>query len=253
MNGVVWLIVGIVLLAIGAGLLLWGRRTQAKTDLLRSVATSNAADVPSLMPGELTEVKGTIRCDTPLTGPESQKPCVWYSTAVLREYEDRTKNTNNEWQITRGSESLSSNQESTPFFVEDTTGRVRIDPSGAEVDAPTTVDRFEDATNEAQQVSVDLTGIYIGGNGGRRTLGYRHQEQALEVGTPVYVLGAVRESGEIGAPPRGSQGRFIVSHRSEEALTESWGSSARHLGYAAVACLALGALGLVAGLVLLVV
>ncbi|HET7034251.1 MAG TPA: E3 ubiquitin ligase family protein [Thermomicrobiaceae bacterium] len=251
MSGIVVLVVGVVLLAVGGGLLWWGRKTQAKTDLMRSVATASAADVPRLLPGELTEVKGTIRCDSPLTSPEARTPCVWYRSEVKQEYEEREKDSDGNWRTSRGSETVSSNEESAPFFVEDATGRVRIDPANAEIDAPTLVDRFEQQPSGVPAgLSVNVGGLTIGG--GRRTLGYRHTERLLAVGTPVYILGAVRESGEIGALPEGAHGHFIISHRSEETLTRSWGRTARRLGYAAAACLALGAVAAAVGLVLLV-
>ena len=254
MSGIGVLVVGLLLLVVGGGLLLWGRKTQAKTDLLRSVATAGAADVPRLLPGELTEVKGAIRCDSPLTSPEARTLCVWYRAQVTLEYEERVKDSDGAWRTNRGSETVSSNEESTPFFVEDASGRVRIDPADAEIDAPALVDRFEQQPSAVPAgLSVNIGGLSIGGGNGRRTLGYRHSEKVLAVGTPVYVLGAVRESGEIGALPEGSKGHFIISHRSEETLTRAWGTSARRLGYGAAAVLALGAVVAVVGLVLLVI
>ena len=247
---------GIVVLLIGAALLFFGRRSQAKTNLLKSVPTSSAADVANLMPGELVEIKGTVRCDQPLTGEYSQKPCVWYTSSMSREYEERSKDAQGNWQTSRGSETVSSNTQATPFFVEDSSGRVRVDPDGADFDAETIVDRFDTQsadTGPLGGVSIDIGGINIGGSGnGRRTLGYRYKEQAIPVDIPIYVLGARSESGDVVKPPPGSGGRFIVSHRSEESLSASWGKTAHWLAYSAIALFVIGAILLVAGVVTMV-
>lgn len=47
---------------------------------------------------------------------------------------------------------------------------------------------------------------------------------------PVYVLGVVGHDGGIGAPTSAGDTRFVVSHRSEEALGEQLGKDARLLG-----------------------
>lgn len=237
------MLIGLVVLGVGGILLVTGRRTQAKTNLLRLVPTSSAADVPGLLPGEMAEVKGVIRCDAPLTSPHAGRACVWYSATVSREYEEREKDSKGEWSTNRGSETVSSSEESTPFFVEDSTGRVRVDPEGAEIDAPTTVDQFEERD---EGTPFD----FLTGGAGRRTLGYRTVERALVVDSPIYVLGAARESGEIGAPPPGSrERRFFLSHRSEEALSAAWGKSARWQAYGGLIAGAIGIVLLLIGVI----
>src|SRR5688572_15509636 len=72
----VLLIIGLVAAGIGAVLLFIGRRIQAKTNLLAKVPTVDASEVASLIPGEMIEVKGVIRCDTPLTAELAQRACV---------------------------------------------------------------------------------------------------------------------------------------------------------------------------------
>ena len=85
----------------------------------------------------------------------------------------------------RRERTVSDDEHSVPFYVEDATGRMRVRPDGAEVDAEKVVDRFEDA--EAGFFSSKL--------------GDRYVEEILAVDAPVYVLGVVGAGGEVGAPP----------------------------------------------------
>lgn len=249
------LVIGVIVLAAGGALMYFGRRTQAKTNLMRSVATANATELSKLLPGEMLELKGTIRCANPLTAEYVNKPCVWYSATMTREYEHREKDSDGNWQTNRRSETVSSNKQFTPFFVQDATGQTQVDLTGAEIDAPVILDRFEDKASEGSSgPSISIGGISISGGGGDKTLGYRYNVKALEIDKPIYVLGAYREDGTVGAPPEGSKTRkFIVSHRTEEELRTSWGKHAQRLGFAAVACAAIGIIVIVVGVVLLVV
>jgi hypothetical protein len=58
---------GIVAWVIAGVLLYFRRKTLAKTVLMRGVQTFAASEVSATAPGTLVEVKGTLRCDEPLT------------------------------------------------------------------------------------------------------------------------------------------------------------------------------------------
>ena len=64
-------------------------------------------------------------------------------TRVERVYEQDEWDANGDWRIHERSETLASNVRATPFFVEEGTGRVRVTPDGAEVDAQRVYDQFE--------------------------------------------------------------------------------------------------------------
>lgn len=249
------LVAGIVAVIVGAILLFFGRRAQAKTNLIKSVATQSVADLPNLLPGEMVEVKGTVRCDAPLTAEYANKPCVWYSSSVVREYEKRDRDSDGNMQTSRSSETISSDTQQTPFFVEDATGKVEIRTEGADIDAPQILNRFDDRNSGGGAgPSISIGGVTISSGDNDRTLGFRYVVKALEVDKPVYVLGAYQEDGTIGAPPPGAKNRkFIVSHRTEEELNASWGKQAFWLGISAAMVAAVGAVLVVVGIVLLVV
>jgi hypothetical protein len=137
-----------------------------------------------------------------------------------------------------------------PFMVEDGSGFVGVHAEGAEVDARQVVNRFD--RNVGNEGTFTLGGVSVNLGGGDRTIGYRYTETILPVDEQVYVLGTVQEGGNVGAPPSDAKDhRFVVSHRSEEAHTQSLGKTSLWLGVGGVASLVLGVVLLVIGIVVL--
>jgi hypothetical protein len=218
--------------------------------LMGQTETSNASDVPGLAPGTLVEIKGTLRCEEPLTSEMASERCAYYSSKVVREYLEEDYD-DDDVGSDRRSEVVAQNEQFAPFTVEDETGSVPVNAEGAEVDARQVVNRFERNTG-GDGPSISLGGATIRLGGGERTLGYRYTESILPVDTPVYVLGTVQEDGGIGAPPPGEEGqRFVVSHRSEEALGQSLGKTVLWLGVGGIAALVVGLILLVVGIFVL--
>jgi hypothetical protein len=203
--------------------------------------------------------------------------CACYISRVTREFvrssgsssDDDTPGSHHSRQT--GSETLSKNARAVPFFVEDSTGRVEVHPQGAEVDAQEVVDRFEPSASPGFTLGGDLVPFDEDVN----TLGYRYTESILPIDSPVYVLGVVREDGGIGAGPepvdatveglpvmkggelaytlpssRDKERRFVISHRSEEALGQDLARMLFWMAVAAVGALAVGVIVAVAGILL---
>jgi hypothetical protein len=245
------LLFAVIFLVAGGVLLYFRSRSQQKAGLMSQTETSNASEVPSLAPGTLVEVNGTLRCEEPLTSEMSEKTCAYYSATVTREYLERDYNDDDDVGSDRRSEIISQNEQFAPFSVEDATGSVPVSAEGAEVDARQVVNRFERNTG-SEGPSISLGGATLNLGGGKRTIGYRFTESILPVDAPVYVLGAVQESGEIGAPPPGeAEHRFVVSHRSEEALGQSLGKTVLWLGVGAIGAFVLGVVLLLIGIFVL--
>ena len=110
-------IVGCVLFA--HGFVLW-RRKRAIEDTppskIRSVALGAA------------ELEGTARPKDPLVAPVSGLPCAWYRYRIERE--THSGNERN-WTTVASGDSAD-----WPFYLEDETGRVRVDPKGATAEIP---------------------------------------------------------------------------------------------------------------------
>lgn len=242
------LLFAVIFLVVGGVLLYFRRSTQQQSALMSQTSTSNASDVSGLSPGTLVEVKGTLRCEEPLTSEMAGERCAYYSATVTREYVEEDHNDNDSGSDRR-SEVLSQVERFAPFTVEDESGRVAVNAEGAEMDVRQVVDRFERDADSG----FSLGGIRINFGDSERTIGYRYKESLLPVDRPVYVLGTVQDNGEIGAPPdRDKQQRFVVSYRSEEDLGRSLVKNVFWLGIGAIGAFVLGVLLLGIGLFVLI-
>lgn len=258
-------VVGIVLVVV-AGVLFWIRRGQeARLHAMARTETSTAQGLADLAKGVrdelggepsfrgIAEVTGLVRCDSPLTSEAARQACVYYTITVTREYEE----TYWEWEGTyqnrrqvqrtrRGSQTVASNTLRADFWVEDATGRVRVHPDRADVDAIKVVDRFDPAPPPDLG---SLVGQLLGGAG--RTLGYHTTESVLPLDRRVYVLGEAVDSADglaIRAPSeKGKQ--FIISVRSEDELLGSARSATRWLLIGSASCGAVGVVLVVFSLV----
>ena len=246
------LLFAVIFLVAGGVMLYFRNRTRQKSALMSQTETSSVSDVTGLAPGTLVEVKGTLRCEDPLTSEMSEKTCAYYSSTVTREYlRPDYDDDDNDVGSDRRSEVVAQNVQFAPFVVEDDSGAVAVDAEGAEMDARQVVNRFD--RNTGNEGTFSLGGVSINLGGGERTIGYRYTESILPVDEPVYVLGAVQEGGGIGAPQSGEEGhRFVVSHRSEEALGQSLGQTVLWLGVGGAGALVLGVVLVVIGIIVLV-
>ena len=243
------LLFAVIFLIAGGVLLYFRNRTKQKSALMSQTETSNASDVASIGLGTQVEVKGTLRCDEPLTSEMAEKTCAYYSSTVTREYLERDYD-DTDVGSDRRTEIIAQNVQFAPFVVEDDSVSVTVDAEGADVDARQVVNRFD--RNVGNEGTFSLGGMTVN-LGGERTIGYRYTESILPVNESVYVLGTVQEGGGVGAPQFGEKGRrFVVSHRSEEAHTQSLGKTALWLGLGGAASLVLGVVLLGVGILILV-
>jgi hypothetical protein len=261
-----FLIAGTVLLLTAVGLLVGASLQKRKVLLLQGTETSSAAELKSLAsavggeigPGsftQLAEVKGTIRCAQPLVAELTKVPCVYYSMQVTREYEETTWETDSDGHKVsrqrRGSEVVAENTRSCPFEVEDATGRVQVEPTGASITAEKVCDRFEPGDPDAVSVSVGGIAVQLPAlHAGRRTVGYRYEERVIPLGKPLYVLGEATDSAGqlVIRKPVKRGGNFLVSVKSEEELTHAATSAATWLTAGTVVTALAGTVLLVVGL-----
>jgi hypothetical protein len=262
-----FIIAGIVLAVAAIGLSFGARRQRRKLGQMRAAQTAGAAELSELSAAvakdigagsfnQVTEVKGTIECGSPLVSELSQTPCVRYSMSVTREYEEsyweRDDKGNQVQRTRRGSESVAANARSVPFQVRDATGSIEVDPEGASFVDEKVFSRFEQGGGTSFRFggfSLDAGGFMS--PGGRRTIGYRFEESAIPVGRQVYVLGeAVDSGGRLRvARPQAKGAAFIVSLKSEEELAKGAGKAATAFTVGAVVAALLAAGALVYGIV----
>ena len=96
---------------------------------------------------DYVKLSGTVQCQHPLYSPIKREPCVYYSSSVVREYEETETRTDSDGHtvtdVTRKTETISHEVRSVPFEVRDETGAIAVDPSGAAIEPLEILNRFE--------------------------------------------------------------------------------------------------------------
>ena len=137
------------------------------------------------------ELEGVARMmdDAPITAKLSGLPCCWYRYRVeeLEHYHDSRGRSRTRWRV------IDSGTSDDTFWLEDDTGRVAVDPAGAEIQP-----RYKDSWRSRSGLAgiarptpwfVDFFTAH--GFGGT----YRFTEERINRGDPVYVLGMLRNLG----------------------------------------------------------
>jgi E3 Ubiquitin ligase len=187
---------------------------------------SISADLGKGNYSETVEVKGVSKCAKPLSSEHKKAECVWYKSEIIREYEEDVETTDSNGNRTRetrrGSETVSTIENSTPFEVEDDTGSIKIAISGAEIVAQQIYNDFQPGEYSGR------INISFGRSSGRRTIGYRYTEQVIAVDQNLYILGeASDKDGQLVIKkPSDKKKKFIVSVKSEEELIKQYMTTA---------------------------
>lgn len=260
------LIGALVAAALAVVLFLVARSQVAKAADIASTKTSTVAELSELAAkiaaeigagsfGEYAELKGRATSDSRLRSDFSETECVWYECVATREYEEEYWENDSEGRrqrkTRRGSEEVSRMLRDPPFFLDDGTGRIRVDPTGAAIEPEKSFSSFEPGEG-AGSIRVGSFSLNLGLSfgAGRRTLGYRFEERCIPVGRELYAIGQVTDAGGTLAlrKPEEKGKRFIVSLRSEEAILAGAKKAGLWLrigaGVAAAAAAGLAAAGL---------
>ena len=227
-------VLALVAAIVGAALLWWRSRVGRELGLMAATKTSNARDVVTMTPGSVVVLKGKLASDSPLKGEFSGRECVYYRALVEREVEELERDGNGARRAERSYETVSSTEQHAPCRLEDASGAVSVDFSGAKVEAIESHQRYEPSGVAA------VVGVVL--NASSNVLGHRYTEWIIPPGMPVYILATVLSGGTVGASPNRAN-PFVISHKSEEERERSLGASRLWTLVAALACFAL-ALGL---------
>jgi len=204
---------------------------------------------------EYVKVSGEILCDRPLSAPLSQQPCVHYQMSVHREYEepvtvkDSEGKTRQETQ--RGSETMSSNQQSVPFWLRDRTGQIEVNLKSADLETVTVVDEFR-SEQPSGLISFGNFSLAIGNPAmGRRTLGYRYHEAVLPLHRQATVVGSVVDQGHtlVLRQPTENDKKFIVALKTAEEIAKAAQDQAKLLRKIMIGCAGAGSVAIVVGLI----
>jgi len=234
----VWVLGILAALALaGAGGCLWYRqRLGQEIAVMAAIETSKASEVARLAPGTAVEVKGTLRCASPLVAEFSQTRCAYHKSEIQREVVEYRRGSDGKDERHTRTEPVHSNTRHARCTVEDTSGAVALNLEGADVEGEQVVNRRE---AEQRGVAAVLVNVALGG-GGSATLIYTETILAHDI--PIYVLGEVLADRSIGRPAANSRNRvFVVSRKSEEERSKHLRSTMTWLLVGAVALIAVAA------------
>lgn len=210
---------GIIIFVLG---LLFLRSARKKKSTQGELAKTKSLPINQLAAGRPAEVQGTIVAKTPLQTPFSHRDCIYYEYEVERE----TRVRDDRGQLRTDWERVHHDENKVSFWVQDNSGKILIDPEKAKIEAQDLGQHFDQAGDSFENpIRHGLARTFSGHT--------RVTEEALLVGSPVYVYGEVREGSE-GLVIAKGQGDFIISYKTEEQVEKSIGRSAgvlKVLGY----------------------
>lgn len=255
---VVFIIIGIILAAIG-GFLIYNRQFALNKAMnVRYHQTSKIREELEIyngvaagvgkgnFSGKIAEFKGICTAKNPLQAEHSGEAVVYYEATVSRKYETTEQERDSEGRtrtVTRThTDIITSNTRHIKFFLNDGSGEdIMVDPEGASIDAIETFNRFEHEAPQGFSISSFMNNS--------RTLGFQYTERSIPVRTQLYVLGELSDRrGEISVVKPSKEGEnFIISHKSEEQIVADAQSSASWQLYGGIALIVLGILATVIG------
>ncbi|MEM6437554.1 MAG: E3 ubiquitin ligase family protein [Cyanobacteria bacterium P01_D01_bin.115] len=268
----VWIVLGLILLIVGAILFFVQRNQKSRLFSIKSARKVQAAELHTTAQAiadeigggnwrDYVKVWGEVKVKDPLISELKQTPCVHYAMTVKRVYEKTVTEKDSDGRTTtkteRASDTLSSNKQSVPFYVKDSSGEVLVEPDGAAMETVKVLDEFrpvEDARGGMLQFgnfSFSLGDNSFGTGGGSRTLGYQYTESILPLGRNILVVGSASDDTGIMTlcKPTSGDKKYIISLKSDEALAASTEKGAQGATLGMAICLGLGIVLLIVGIV----
>lgn len=234
-----YVLIGLVLIAGGIAAIVYLRKKLMADSLeMKALQTSTVADLIEAFQSmddtglgdnyrHFVELKGTISVDQLAQTPYSEKEVAYYQASLSQVYEERVttrdKEGNTHSHMEKKERKISSEVSSEPVKLTDSSSGesviLDVNSHGVQLDLVKSFDRFE---NTNQMRSYRFYSSFQSSSYGSNTLGYRMVENTLSQGQAIYVIGeAYRRDGQlyIGKPGDSSK-PFIVSHKSEEEVTQ---------------------------------
>lgn len=253
-------IIGVILIGIAVALWFNRKRQLNKALNIKYYDTSKVADVVDIYKqlrdgldgnyrGNVVELSGTARSDSPLQSEHSQQEVVYYRARILHEYEtleiveerDEEGNYYEREVVTTHIETVSDNERFACFYLDDNSGeQIRIDMEDAQKYTIKSVDEYQ----PEPPVGYNAYGI----NG--TTKGYHYIEEIIPHQAKLYILGqAAENTGELAVvkPSKDKDVEFIVSTKSEKELVKGAENSAKMSLYGTIGLSILGVILIIAG------
>lgn len=258
--GIIFIVIGIILFFVHANLkrkLTSLRRARpASIAELNRLASEIALEMGAGSWRDYVKLRGTIQCEQPLISELKEVPCVHYNMTVVREYEEQVTERDSDDNVVtktqRGSETVSQNRQSVPFFLQDDTGEIWVDPEGAQIETVRVLDEFRPEQPSGGQIAFGGFSMSLSADvGHRQTIGYRYQESVLPLQRQVFIVAQVSDFNQslILENPSAKEQRFVISLKSEEALAQSTQTSATYAFYGMISAGVVGILLVILGIV----
>ena len=175
----------------------------------------------------LSELKGTVESERPLTSHLAEIPCVLYSWKV-DEHWSRTVTTIGPKGVPQtrresGWKTVAQGKESVPFYIKDDTSVIRVVPEGAEIEDKEIFDKTCSRTDPLYFVKGPQNEV---ANSDHQR---RFHETAIPLHSNLYVIGHARERDDIVAAEIAKDKKspiFLISMRTEKQV-----SSSHNLGF----------------------
>ncbi|MCO5996105.1 E3 ubiquitin ligase family protein [Actinoallomurus rhizosphaericola] len=207
--------VPLIVVLLGVAVLGWAYVQQRRHTAMAATPTRTCAEIAEYERPVTCEVKGTAAPGPrgPVTAPFSGRPCVWHRTKVTVRYEHHEERDGKTVTTTR-ERTVHDETYGAPFSVRDATGEITVVHEGRSVDhVARSLSHYEPAGTE-----VNLFGLHLRVNFSN-VKGHRYEEWIIPDGQPMYVLGAAAaEDGRL-VMRDPATGPFLISTRSEEALS----------------------------------
>jgi hypothetical protein len=208
--------------------LLLGARSTSIAEL-QDLQASVAEQIGAGSFREAVKLEGELVCADPLLAPWSSEPCVAYIDTTLHVFQERveTSTTDPDGRTSRSShweqreEQVSRIERRCPFGLHQGDLELAVDPTGADLELETVLDRLEPET-------APPTGGLLARRAASqvRSLGLRRREQVLRCGGRIFVVAEAGDGGGslgLGRPMQG--GLFLIRRDGEETLlrrTRRW-------------------------------
>lgn len=223
---------------------------------LKETSSAIATEIGSGNWRDYVKLWGKIITNEPIKSDLKGELCVYYNMKVTHEYEETVRKTNSEgktiYVTEKRSETISQQERSIPFLMEDQQGQIKVNPDGANLPTIKVLDEFQPGNAIGNHISYNNFSLVLKGNdptGQRRTLGYRYTESILPLGQNILVAGtASDETGELTiVKPINSDQKFIIALKSNEATTAEAENNAKIAFNVMIICDVIGVLLLIFG------
>jgi hypothetical protein len=228
------------LLGLGLGAF-FGYKSYGLKNIKKLIVALPTTKINLIKPG-LVEISGEAhKADNSVKSPFNGKECFYYKYNIEEKHTKREKNghTSTSWKTIR------SGAQSTPFYVNDGSGKVLVDPKEADIsisiDEEANSSLGKDPPEHIKEFLKSNNISFEGFLGINKTM--RYQEHIICPKEKLFIIGTACEDKEGYTIKKGLQERFyLISDSEEKEILKSYGNKILGNNIAAIICAVIGIL-----------